>query len=1026
MKIYYKNFFCSSPFRGLLRNKHESLKASIRKLRLALLCSVLVGICGAAPAQDKDEAKAAHALYEKALKKKSAPERVAALREAAGRHPQAAELHYALGREFFALAQWDSAAARFERAAALDAGLAQKTNLPAVLASAYAKMASHNFSRGRFLPALEAALAGLRHDTNAVPCLATATVAYQQLGEYEQAIAMGLRLLVLQPSAQNYNNLGAAYESKGDWLAAKKYYSEAVALAPNLAEAQSNLNRVHARLEPPLAVAAGSNQSAPPVVKKESDQSSASSSKRKEANAAAKKIPTKNAALAPVSPSIKTARERTPTQPPSSSSKKDRGVKAKETARTPAVKPPDKPKIKPSVPPSSTSKKDRGVKAKKPARAPAVKPSDKLKIELSVPVKDSVLVQSEEKAATAIAPQVSRGNSVWFWIWSVAGLTGVAWFVWWKFFPHRALALRFALERLFLSIQLGWQRAEGGEQKAKSKEQRAKSGEWRAKSRGQRAEGKERRAEGKLPVAAAAHAEAGDESRRMLHRVAIAENAPESLPSPEAWPGKDDEAIAVNGKHPEETVFATLTPPEPPAIPEREPAPVPEKTAPALGLQTEMLFAEMIAGALASFEEADENGRAEAKTRLAAAGEAREEKAEESSDASEARAFIAPAEQADAPQGNGKAEFNNILANNLPNEPPAEIATTSVSALFTIREDFVEERREPPMEMTTMGFVVGVEEMMREPVETMAATPPAAATSGAGKTALHLATRTMEITALTQSRIGRYLIEKEIAKAATGRIYKAWDPKLDRIVVLKTVQYGFAASAQEIAALKDRIYREARAIAKLSHPNIVVVYDVDDQPEFSYLVMEYLEGRDLKQTLENERRLDYKRALHIVMQVCDAMDYAHRAGVFHRDVKPSNIMLLENDETKVTDFGIAKISNYLSLTQTGRVLGTPSYMAPEQIEGQTTDGRADLFSLGVVLYELIAGKRPFMADSLAALAYKIVHKPHLPPSLENVEIPLALDEVAQRVLAKNPEERYQSAAEFREALAAVMTKLNEC
>jgi len=274
-------------------------------------------------------------------------------------------------------------------------------------------------------------------------------------------------------------------------------------------------------------------------------------------------------------------------------------------------------------------------------------------------------------------------------------------------------------------------------------------------------------------------------------------------------------------------------------------------------------------------------------------------------------------------------------------------------------------------------------------------------------------------TSIQQQTLGRYLIEREIGKGAMGKIYLAFDPKLDRRVVIKTVCFNLAASEADTAALKDRIYREARAIAKLSHPNIVVVYDVEDDKELSYIVMEHLEGRDLRQALQSEHCFDYSRAIKIVAQVCSALDYAHQAGIIHRDIKPSNIMLLPDDKAKVTDFGIAKIADNFSLTLPGHVLGTPSYMAPEQFEEEAFDGRADIFSLGVVFYELLTGSRPFAGDSLAALAYKIVHKIHIPPSLQNVELPLELDEIVHRALAKQPEERYQTAQEFREALLAV-------
>ncbi|MGH7452203.1 MAG: serine/threonine-protein kinase [bacterium] len=269
---------------------------------------------------------------------------------------------------------------------------------------------------------------------------------------------------------------------------------------------------------------------------------------------------------------------------------------------------------------------------------------------------------------------------------------------------------------------------------------------------------------------------------------------------------------------------------------------------------------------------------------------------------------------------------------------------------------------------------------------------------------------------------GRYVIERKIGKGAMGNVYLALDPKLDRRVVIKTVCFNLATSDTDTLTLKDRVYREARAIAKLGHPNIVVVYDVEDDKDMSYIVMEHIEGRDMRQALASEHRFDVPRAIKIVSQVCGALEYAHQAGIIHRDIKPSNIMLLANDKAKVTDFGIAKIADNFSLTLPGHVLGTPSYMAPEQFEGMEIDGRADLFSLGVVLYELVTGCRPFAGNSLASLAYKIVHKMHIPPSLQNVELPLEIDEIVGRALAKNPEERYATAMEFREALQTLQVE----
>lgn len=284
-------------------------------------------------------------------------------------------------------------------------------------------------------------------------------------------------------------------------------------------------------------------------------------------------------------------------------------------------------------------------------------------------------------------------------------------------------------------------------------------------------------------------------------------------------------------------------------------------------------------------------------------------------------------------------------------------------------------------------------------------------------------TRTVDMSQFKLKKIGRFILEKEIGRGAAGRVYKAWDPKLDRTVVIKTVSYSLTASEDEITRLKARVYREAKTAAKLNHPNIVVVYDVEDESTFSYIVMEYVEGPDLRQLLSHERRLDPHQAVKYVKQVCMALDFAHTEGIIHRDIKPSNILIVGKEKVKVTDFGIAKVVNHLTLTQTGRVVGTPSYMAPEQIEGEDVDARADIFSLGVVFYELLTGKRPFSGDSLASLAYKIVHVDPVPPSLINLELSETYDEVINKAIAKDPNQRYQSAAEFLEELQKIQAHI---
>ena len=860
------------------------------------------------PAQSKDEAKAAHAHYEKAMKKKDANARVQLLQEGAVRFPFSAELHYALGREYHQRAQLDSALVHFERVLNLDETLARKTELHAFLPQAYSALAQQALKLGKPAQAERAAQNALRHDENHLPALSVAAVAAYQLKQYELALAHGARLLKLQPSAQNHNNLAAVYEARGELILAEQHYQQAVVLDANLSEAQKNLQRVRARLAELVATAAREELSSKNFVKARTSAPPKPAPKTKSAAQA------NAAALVEHGPAATSSQNSSPKMP---------AAKTEPVKREPA-------KIESAT---TTSAKRKSAKSDL-AKTELPKP-DSAKIEATLPRTQSLARQTAPLALAA--PARESFNTV------RAPKSG-----------NYAAAV-WALAFIALSVII-WR-------SAKSQPARATAKAFVSLLNKKR----------NAPPPRAAHA-LNAEDARMLRRV----EEEQKLLSAAATSMNEELPLLA----PERARLAL------PAL-----SPLPIKAEPQIGLQTEMFFAEMIAAAPEIFES----------TALAAELPPQNDAAHDSD--------VANVNGRELSNGNAESAAEPIdkaLALALPNEGDTASPLKNENALAPAQTPA------SPMVVTPSAHVAPQEVQTPAPIVRAALEPTPA---------LFEATRTMSLPALAVQRIGRYVIEKELAQGTTGKIYKAWDPKLDRIVVLKTVQYGLSTSPPEIAALKERIYREARAIAKLSHPNIVIVYDVDDQPEFSYLVMEYLEGRDLKQVLEHEHRLECGRALEIAAQVCDAMEYAHRAGVFHRDLKPSNIMLLGKDEVKVMDFGIAKIGNYLSLTQTGRVLGTPSYMAPEQIEGYATDGRADLFSLGVVLYELLVGKRPFIADSLAALAYKIVHKTHIPPSLVNVELPMALDEALNRALAKKPEERYQNATELRAALLEVKAKL---
>ncbi len=259
-------------------------------------------------------------------------------------------------------------------------------------------------------------------------------------------------------------------------------------------------------------------------------------------------------------------------------------------------------------------------------------------------------------------------------------------------------------------------------------------------------------------------------------------------------------------------------------------------------------------------------------------------------------------------------------------------------------------------------------------------------------------------------RIGRYYITSEIGAGSMGMVYKAWDPLLERTVVIKKVV--LTAFGPKPSLMRDRLYREASAAGKLNHPNIVTIHDVGEEKEFSYIVMEYLRGQTLRELMDSTGPLGIERATAIVRQVCQALEFAHRHGIVHRDVKPANIIIVPPETVKVADFGIAQLPKRETLSHAGDVMGTPFYMSPEQIEGRRLDGRSDIFSTGVLLYEMVTGCRPFEGENVPEIVYKIVYQPLVKPTKRNPALPGFLDALIERALAKDADSRYQSALEF--------------
>ncbi len=255
-----------------------------------------------------------------------------------------------------------------------------------------------------------------------------------------------------------------------------------------------------------------------------------------------------------------------------------------------------------------------------------------------------------------------------------------------------------------------------------------------------------------------------------------------------------------------------------------------------------------------------------------------------------------------------------------------------------------------------------------------------------------------------------------------GVVYLGRDPVIGRRVALKTIR-ATAEDDSEQREFNERFMREAQAAGTLSHPNIVTIHDVGEEVETqtSFIAMEYVEGKNLKQLLKEKVAFSWDRIAEIAMSVADALDYAHRRGIVHRDVKPANIILTNDGTVKITDFGIAKIETS-SLTETGQFLGTPNYMSPEQVTGEAVDGRSDLFSLGVVLYELLTKRKPFLGDNLTSISYKIVHEEYPAPQTYDATIPGEFGPILARALAKDPAARFQSGKDFHAALAELRTR----
>ena len=272
------------------------------------------------------------------------------------------------------------------------------------------------------------------------------------------------------------------------------------------------------------------------------------------------------------------------------------------------------------------------------------------------------------------------------------------------------------------------------------------------------------------------------------------------------------------------------------------------------------------------------------------------------------------------------------------------------------------------------------------------------------------------------STLGRYKIISEIGQGAMGVVYKAVDPVIDRTVAIKTINLNL--SRTELEEYEARFQQEIKAAGRLNHPNIVTIYDVGKTDQVAYMAMEFLEGVELKDMISSGNLPPAEQVVDIIAQVADGLHFAHQQDIVHRDVKPSNIMVMKNNLAKITDFGIARLPNSAVKTMTGLILGSPRYMSPEQVIGKAIDARSDIFSLGVVLYEALTGVAPFDGDNVNAIMYATVNTTPPPPSAHNRAVPPMLDLIVAKAMAKLLEDRYQTIREFGDDLREVRRQMD--
>jgi serine/threonine-protein kinase len=319
-----------------------------------------------------------------------------------------------------------------------------------------------------------------------------------------------------------------------------------------------------------------------------------------------------------------------------------------------------------------------------------------------------------------------------------------------------------------------------------------------------------------------------------------------------------------------------------------------------------------------------------------------------------------------------------------------------------------------PKESKPKSSEIPPDPSVEKPIPVVSENQPPEKPPGVVMSSSPMGTASSDIDRLTN--LGRYQVKEILGKGAMGTVFKGVDPAINRPVALKTIRLDFVTDQKEMEELRDRLAREARAAGKLSHPNIVTIYDIGAEANLHYIAMEFLEGQTLENLIKRKVQFSYKIIANIITQICMGLQYAHDQGIVHRDIKPANIMVLPDYAVKVMDFGIARVDSS-SMTRTGIAMGTPNYIAPELLQGKSVDRRCDIFSLGVMIYELLTGSRPFKGENLTSLIYSIINDNPPQPSSVNENVPPIFDHIAMKALHKNPLERFQKASDLMGALS---------